>query len=220
MGRNMERTNGATQTSSRRICISTANVPSLQGILKVGDLGLTCRAGSRLSAGTPGYMAPEQDGSGCVSPATDLFAVGQTIASMILGRPFDAEELKSVAHMKMTLAQQIPSAHIVERIIKALRKMTYATPTLRGNSEDSIRLLRSVLASEEDWVILSLFMSQASADGITSNEATDILFDELASSRGWRNRTNERVAELKSMIKSMYERGILSRNGRKYTVRI
>lgn len=186
--------------------------------VKVGDLGLACCTGSLLCAGTPGYMAPEQEGSGRVSPATDLFAVAQTIASMLVGRPFDKDELKHIVRMKTTIAERLPCAHIVDRISEGLRMMTNATPTLRGTSESSIRLLAGILTSQKDWRILSVFVSQAPS-GITLNDAADILFDEFASSKGWRNRRSDRLAELKSMVKSLYDRGILSRNGHKYVVR-
>lgn len=190
----------------------------IRPFIKIGDLGLACQAGSFICAGTPGYMAPEQEGSGRVSPATDLFAVAQTIASTIIGRPFDREELKHVARMKTTLAEWMPSAYIVDKITVGLRKMTNATPALRGTSEDSIRFLTSILLSQEDWQVLTVLVSQAPA-GITLNDAAEILFIEFAPSKGWRNCTIDRLSELKSMVRSMYKRGILSRNGHKYVVR-
>ncbi|MFH0985716.1 MAG: protein kinase [Candidatus Omnitrophota bacterium] len=186
--------------------------------LKIGDLGLAHPAGSVLDAGTPAYMAPEQNGLKCVSVATDIFSVGQTLAAMIAGYPF-GDELKSFVRMKKMLAPQIQSAYILEKITKLLRRMTVATPTLRVNGKDSIRLLRSVMASEEDWKILDVFMLPEFDQGISLADAADILFDEFALSRGWRNRTNERIAELKSIVKSMYNRGILSLIGHKYSVR-
>lgn len=188
---------------------------------KIGDLGLACKAGQNLFAGTKGFMAPEQQESGPASPATDLFAVGQTIASMVFGRPFDQDELRHITRMKTKLSQHIPSAHLVEKISEIIRKMTQSTPPQRGNAHELMRLMRQVLVSQDDWRILTMLTSShMPAQGYTLNEAAEILFDTLAPYRRWRKRNSGRYDELKTMVNSLYKRQILSRNGYKYSVRV
>jgi hypothetical protein len=138
---------------------------------------------------------------------------------MITGDPLEEKDLKHITRMKTVLAQYIVSAHLVDKLSEAIRRMTALTPAQRPTGEDTIRLLRSAMSSELDWKILSIFMRSDFAAGITLVDAADILFDEFAPSRRWKIRSYERITEMKSKVKSMYNRDILSRNGHKYSVR-
>ena len=183
---------------------------------KIGDLGLSRRAGTRLAGGTERYMAPEQDGSEPVSSATDIFSVGQTIAALILGFPLCDDDLAHIKHLKDHFKTVIPSAYLAEKLVKIIRKMTLKTPSLRPKAVDSIKKLRKVVESENDWQILAIFAHSPS--GLTISEAGEELFYKLAKSRGWRNFTKERAKEMNALVRSSYRRKLLMRNGHSYTI--
>jgi serine/threonine protein kinase len=190
---------------------------SVTPFTKIGDLGLTCKTGSLSPGGTEDYMPREQENLGIISTATDLFAVGQTVAFMVLGRPFTKEELKHVNRMERNLTKRIPSVYVAKKLTKIVRKMTNATPGSRGSPDESIRLLSNVLNSSIEWKILAIFMSLPPT-GLTLADAADILFDELKSTMGWGHRTPERLNDLKHIVRSMYKRKIFFLRGHKYGV--
>jgi serine/threonine-protein kinase len=62
-----------------------------RGRIRIMDFGLAVASddpGVRESAGTPGYMAPEQLTGGHLSERTDLFAFGLVLYELFAGRPF------------------------------------------------------------------------------------------------------------------------------------
>jgi Protein kinase domain len=62
-----------------------------RGRIRIMDFGLAVTSddpGVRESAGTPGYMAPEQLAGGRITERTDLFAFGLVLYELFAGRPF------------------------------------------------------------------------------------------------------------------------------------
>jgi serine/threonine protein kinase len=63
------------------------NVVVQEGRAVLIDLGLASRPGPiERGMGTDGYAAPEQDAGGVVSPATDVWGLGATLAECVTGR--------------------------------------------------------------------------------------------------------------------------------------
>jgi eukaryotic-like serine/threonine-protein kinase len=187
--------------------------------IKIGDLGLSRLAGAVAGGGTPGYRAPEQESGGTLSAATDLFAVGQTLAFMVMGTTFDASALKSKKRMKKMLAEFIPSAHLVEAYTKVIRKMTLTTPALRGTASETMKLLKSLMSSNEEWIVLRT-LAEHQSTGLNLSEATESLFSEIKSSKGWKYANEDRRKEIRDIVRSMYKREILELSGHKYFVKL
>jgi len=185
---------------------------------KIGDLGLTRRSGAIASGGTPIYRAPEQENNGTLSAATDMFAVGQTLAFMVLGTPFDLSTLEHVTRMRNQLAAFIPSGHLVEAYTKIIRGITLRTPTLRRTAHSTVQLLRNIMQSKEEWTALRALMRHKEV-GLNLNDAADVLFPELKLSRNWRRANKERINIIKNLVKSMHRREILNLQGHRYIVR-
>src|SRR5262245_25889787 len=62
-----------------------------RGRIRIMDFGLAATTADpvvRESAGTPGYMAPEQLAGGRITERTDLFAFGLVLYELFAGRPF------------------------------------------------------------------------------------------------------------------------------------
>jgi eukaryotic-like serine/threonine-protein kinase len=185
---------------------------------KIGDLGLARQSGRRLAGGTLSYMAPKQNGSKRVSPAADIFAVGQTMAAIILGHPLDEEDLRHKRRIKNSFKHAIPSEFLSIKLSGIVRRMTFKAPGLRPKAADAIKSLRRVLESETDWQILTIFSKSDSALNI--DEAGELLFQKLSKARGWRNLTTQRAEEMKGLVRSAYKRELLMRDGHRYKIRV
>lgn len=190
---------------------------SITPFTKIGDLGLTCELGTVVNAGTMCYAAPEQRSQKKMSPASDIFAVGQTIAFLVTGEPFLSDELAHINRIEAALGARIPSAYLARRLADVLRTMTKASPAQRKDCDHAIGRLTDVLHSQIEWKIASVFMAQGEI-GYNLNDAVDISFDRTKHLKGWSNRTPERLDELKQTIKRMYQKGLLRRIGLKYSV--
>lgn len=187
-------------------------VPSF---IKIGDLGLAREKGSLLAAGAPGFMAPEQNGSKCVSPNTDVYSVGQTLLCLINGSPLSGCDLSHINRLKAKLNQCIPSSYLADSLAEILRKMTLTEPSQRLTAEASIQMLKNIIATEEDWYILSKFSGDLNG-GAKLEDAADALYSDLSPLYGWNNKTAPRLAAIKEVVRSAYQRDMLRRDGHSY----
>ena len=189
----------------------------LPPFIKIGDLGLARQAGDILMGGTRGYKPPEQRGPGYVGPSSDIFAVGQTIASLFTGYPFEDDDLKHIARMRKIMRDHIHSSFLADRIVSILRKMTASQKSQRPDAQKAIRSLKKIVKSEDDWKSLEILLTKGRG-GLTKAESAELLFEVLASKRNWRNRTEDRIKEIKEMVRGMHKRGMLELKGRRYYV--
>jgi serine/threonine protein kinase len=68
--------------------VKPENVVVQEGRAVLIDLGLASRPGRLVRGmGTDGYAAPEQDAGGTISPATDVWGLGATLAECVTGVP-------------------------------------------------------------------------------------------------------------------------------------
>ena len=186
-------------------------------LVKIGDLGLVSGYGRRLYGGTPGYAAPEQYGEH-VYPSTDIFSIAQTISALIMGTPFDSEELKRINRIKNSLGRYISSTFLLEKISNILREMTKTTPNQRINADEAIFQLSKLIRKDEEWQLLEIFYAPNNFNGITLTDATDQAFKCLSKNYGWKNRNTERLNVVKTKIRNMYRRRMVFLDGHRYKV--
>ncbi|MGA5194422.1 protein kinase domain-containing protein [Streptomyces exfoliatus] len=124
------------------------------GIAHAADA--TSLTGSGVTIGTPSFMAPEQAAGRKVTPATDIFALGQVAAYAATGLPAFGEGtshgvLYRIVHEEPDLSA-VPE-RLSELVTRCLAKAPEARPTLA----EVIRLCQeanaaTVLRRPEDWL--------------------------------------------------------------------
>jgi eukaryotic-like serine/threonine-protein kinase len=95
-------------------------------------------AGGHLFAGTPGYMAPELARREPPSAAADLFSLGATLYTALVGTPPPSGGDPA---LEFTAAGVRPPTHATERLGQALRALLDQDPQRRPSATAAARLL-------------------------------------------------------------------------------
>lgn len=116
----------------------------------------TSLTGSGVTIGTPTFMAPEQAEGGRITPATDIFALGQVAAYAATGVPAFGEGtghgvLYRIVHQDPDLSQ------VPERLRELVGRALAKDPGVRPSVAEIISLCQSanaetVLRRPEDWL--------------------------------------------------------------------
>lgn len=184
---------------------------------KIGDLGLTCAAGSKILAGTPLYQAPEQAEPGLgVSAATDIFAVGQTIAYLLTGHPFQIDVLRHVNRIQEMVSAIVPSAYLANELVILLRRMTNRDPYSRGTADDAVAVIANLRSQKELLQVIATYLNEEAEVALTLNEAAERAFYFLKQEKRWGYRTEDRIIESKRIVRESYKFGVLRLDGRRY----
>ncbi|WP_405792011.1 protein kinase domain-containing protein [Streptomyces sp. NBC_01506] len=132
------------------------------GIARAADS--TALTGTGVSVGTPTFMAPEQAAAGTVSPATDIFALGQIAAFAAIGSPAFGEGsshavLYRIVHEDPDLSR-VP-AELLPLVTRCLTRDPAGRPSLTEIIELCHEISPVALRQGEDW------LPQAVAGSIT-----------------------------------------------------
>ncbi|MFF3395919.1 serine/threonine-protein kinase [Streptomyces sp. NPDC002669] len=124
------------------------------GIAHAADA--TSLTGSGVTIGTPSFMAPEQAAGSRVTPATDVFALGQVAVYAVTGSPAFGEGtshgvLYRIVHEEPDLGR------VPERLKELVSRCLDKDPAARPSIAEVIELCRSanaetVLRRPEDWL--------------------------------------------------------------------
>ncbi|HMF93505.1 MAG TPA: serine/threonine-protein kinase [Vicinamibacterales bacterium] len=150
-----------------------------RGRIRIMDFGIAVPAddtSTRESAGTPGYMAPEQRAGGRVSERTDIYAIGLVLYELFVGHPFhaapsllagdrrpqltelDADIADVVARcLQSDLAKRPSSALAVEKALPAPREVPPPFSASDGTGTDAITHLTptGTLRPAVAWIMLA-----------------------------------------------------------------
>jgi len=101
------------------------------------------------TVGTPQYMAPEQASAGEISPATDVFALGQTVAFAALGEPLYGSG--SALNVMYRIVNSEPDLSAVpERLRPILARCLESDPQRRATPAEIVAWCRRELGPEAD----------------------------------------------------------------------
>jgi serine/threonine protein kinase len=124
------------------------------GIAHAADA--TSLTGSGVTIGTPSFMAPEQAAGRRVTPATDVFALGQVAAYAATGAPAFGEGT-SHGVLYWIVHEEPDLTGIPERLMELVSRCLAKDPAARPSIAEVIALCQSanaetVLRRPEDWL--------------------------------------------------------------------
>ncbi|WP_309051125.1 serine/threonine-protein kinase [Streptomyces sp.] len=124
------------------------------GIAHAADA--TSLTGSGVTIGTPSFMAPEQAAGRRVTPATDVFALGQVAAYAAMGVPAFGEGT-SHGVLYRIVHEQPDLSGLPERLTELVTRCLAKDPEARPSVQEVIRLCQAaneatVLRRPEDWL--------------------------------------------------------------------
>ncbi|QKW06339.1 protein kinase [Streptomyces sp. NA04227] len=123
------------------------------GIARAADA--TALTGNGVTVGTPSFMAPEQAATGTVTPATDIFALGQIAAYAAIGAPAYGDG-PSHAVLYRIVHEEPDLSRLPEELRPLVTRCLSRDPADRPALNEVIELCQSLsptpLRQGEDWL--------------------------------------------------------------------
>lgn len=111
--------------------------------------GGTAQTATGTAIGTPQYMAPEQASAGEITPASDVFALGQTVAFAVLGQPLYGDG-PSVGVLYRIVHSPPDLSPVPARLRPLVAACLAADPAERATPAEIVAWCRQELGEEAD----------------------------------------------------------------------
>ncbi|WP_306329402.1 serine/threonine-protein kinase, partial [Streptomyces venezuelae] len=109
----------------------------------------TSRTATGTTLGTPSYMAPEQASAGELTPATDVFALGQTAAFAALGQPLYGDG-PSVTVLYRIVHEDPDLSRLPAQLRPVIARCLAADPAERATPAEVVEWCRQRLGGDAD----------------------------------------------------------------------
>lgn len=191
-------------------------LPPADSLVKIIDMGISSEKGSLLQGRTPGY-SPEK---WVARPGVDLYAAAVTFLQLLTGELPDEETMGHKARIRKFLGKMSSGSTYIDKLAVEFASNCATAYTRPG---ETVRRHSSYL-QDDVFGIHGLDLTALRAigkhfpDGAKKEELAEFLFDILASSHRWKNRTEQRLEWMKETITGLYQSDMLILRGQRYSL--
>ena len=199
---------------------SVFRLPDESELIKIIDLGITLKKGDLIFAMTPAYAF---QGALRANEGYDLYALAITFTELLVGVCPDHDIMLSKTNINkfiQTNNRSSGSDYLDSIAIEFICNCAKAA-TKKGLSLNQVieYIIEYIIDVNPIYYLAIKSINKNLTDGLNKTDLVEFLFDSLCGYFGWERRSQVRLDYLKDFVVSMYESGMLVRDGHSYFIR-